>query len=63
MVLMICFILTSNLKYIDISSLYSIYPEFNNVFLLDVPDNGVIIANSKLRGRIFVDNWKIIYKD
>ena len=51
-----------NLKYIDISSLYSIYPECNDLDLYNAPDNGVVIANTKFRG-IWTKNWKIIYKN
>ena len=56
------FMSLKSLKYIDISSLYSIYPECNNLNLLNVPDNGIIIANSKFRD-IYSHNWNIIYKD
>lgn len=50
------------LNYVDISSLYSIYPECNTLDLYNSPDNGIVIANSKFRG-IWTKNWKIIYKD
>ena len=51
-----------NLKYIDISSLYSVDPKCNSLNLLGLPDNGTIIANSKLLD-ISAKNWKIIYKN
>ena len=51
-----------SLKYIDISSFYSIYPGCNSLDLYNAPDNGQVIANTKLNG-IWIKNWKIIYKN
>ena len=51
-----------SLKYIDISSFYSIYPGCNSLDLYNAPDNGQVIANTKLNG-IWTKNWKIIYKN
>ena len=56
------FISLTNLKYIDIFSLYSIYPECNRLNLLNVPYNGIIIANRNFTN-INSNNWEVRYKD
>ena len=51
-----------NLIYVDLSSLYSLYPECNYLTIPRFKNNGIIIANSKLKD-ICTNNWTIIYKD
>ena len=51
---------TTNLIYIDISSLYSIYPKYTSINMFLSQDKGLVIVNN--RSKILAKKyWEIIY--